>query len=584
MTTSLVQADSLLTIDIGSVTTRVALFDVVDGRYRFIAMGTAPSTVETPYHDVGEGIRLAIDRLQAITGRILVGPDERLIVPSTADGLGVDTVAATLSAGPPLRVVVMGLLDDISLESARHLAATTYAQVVEVMGLNDRRKMEARVDSILRLRPDLILIAGGTEAGASQSVLKLLEVAGLASYLLAEEQRPEVLFVGNQSLREEIRSTFEKIGHLHFAANIRPTLETEQLEGAQYRLTEIVRNIRIRQIPGVKDVDGWAGGGLLPASAGMGRIVRFLSKVYQSTKGVLGVDVGAAATSVAVAFDGDLTTRVYPALGLGQSLQGLSSLCPLEHIVQWLHLDIAADEVRQYLYQKALYPASLPATSEDLAIEQAIVRQVMQIALRKTFGSLPQRRFSSGAGLLPSLEPIIVLGSALTRAPNLSQTMLMLLDGLQPTGVTTLVLDQNHLSSVLGAAAAINPLLVVQVLESNAFLNLGTVISPVSDARPGTPILRLRLIADGGAETKLDVKQGSLEVVQLPMGQSAQIHLQPLHGCDVGMGGPGRGGKLRIVGGVLGVVVDARGRPLTLPADAGRRRELLSKWRWLLGC
>lgn len=584
MTTSLVQSDSLLTIDIGSVTTRVALFDVVDGRYRFLAMGSAPSTVDAPFNDVGEGIRLAIDRLQTITGRILVGPDERLIIPSTADGVGVDTVAATLSAGPPLRVVVMGLLDGVSLESVQHLAETTYAQVVEVIGLNDRRKMEARLDSILRLRPDLILVAGGTEAGASQSVLKMLEIAGLACFLLPDEQRPEVLFVGNQSLKDEIRSSFAKIGHLHFAANVRPTLDIEQLEAAQYRLAEITRHIRIRQIPGLKEVDGWSGGGLLPGSVGMGRIVRFLSKVYNSSKGVLGIDVGAAATSVAVAFEGELVSRVYTALGLGRSLSELLHSCSLEQIIQWLHLDIPADYAVQYLHQKALYPASLPATQEDLAIEQAIARQLMQMAVKKAFSHLPQKRGSLESGLLPPLEPIIGMGSVLTRAPNLSQALLMLLDGLQPTGVTTLVLDQNHLSPVLGAAAAINPLLVVQVLESNTFLNLGTVIAPVSDTRLGTPILRLRLIAENGAETKLDVKQGSLEVLTLPMGQPAQIHLQPLHRCDVGMGGPGRGGKLRIVGGVLGVVVDARGRPLKLPADRVRRRELLGKWRWTLGC
>jgi hypothetical protein len=31
------------------------------------------------------------------------------------------------------------------------------------------------------------------------------------------------------------------------------------------------------------------------------------------------------------------------------------------------------------------------------------------------------------------------------------------------------------------------------------------------------------------------------------------------------------------------VVFDGRGRPLNLPADAVRRRELIKKWRWTLG-
>jgi hypothetical protein len=208
----------------------------------------------------------------------------------------------------------------------------------------------------------------------------------------------------------------------------------------------------------------------------------------------------------------------------------------------------------------------------------------MQVALKKSAASFPEKMMRYGPDLSPWFEPIIAMGSVMTRAPNLPQAALMLLDGLQPTGVTTLVLDQNHLAPSLGVIAAINPLLVVQVLESNTFLTLGTVISPVGDARPGTPVLRLRMSYAGGGETSLDVKQGTLEMLQLPMGQSAEIHLQPLHRSDIGMGGPGRGGRLHVVGGALGVIVDARGRPLQLPADPAHRREQINKWRWMLGC
>src|SRR3990172_8039950 len=169
MPISLVDAESLIAIDVGSVSTRAFLFDVVDGRYRFLASGSAPTTANAPFNDVSEGLRIALENLQAITGRVLLGGDERLIIPSRPDGAGVDVVAATISAGPPLKVLVLGLLEDISQESARNLARTTYTRVVESMGLNDRRNTDARIDTILRLRPDLILAAGGTEGGASQS-------------------------------------------------------------------------------------------------------------------------------------------------------------------------------------------------------------------------------------------------------------------------------------------------------------------------------------------------------------------------------------------------------------------------------
>jgi len=586
MATSLVDADSVLVIDVGAVHTRAFLFDVVDGRYRFLASGVSPSTAGAPYNDVGEGMRQAIDQLQAITGRTLVGSDERLIIPEGGDGSGVDSFAATISAGAPLKVLAVGLLDDISVESARRLAMTTYSGQVESVGLNDRRRPEARIDSILKLHPDLILVAGGTEDGASQSVLKLLEAVGLACYLLPEGQRPELLFAGNSGLQEEVRATMEKISHLHLAPNIRPALDIERLDAAQVSLAEILSAIRSQQIPGVSDLDQLAGGGLLPTASALGRVIRFLSKAHASKKGVLGVDVGASATTIAAALAGELSLGVYWQYGLGAGLNTYldgSGNPPLSEVMRWLTVDASEDLVREYIANKALFPASLPVTQEELAIEQALARQSIIQALKRSTPGFPSRLSAPKPGALPWFEPIVASGSVLTRAATLAQTMLMLLDSLQPCGATTFVLDQHHVAPALGAVAAINPLLAVQVLDSTTFLHLGTVVSPVGNARPGTPVLRLKMTYESGHETTLDVKQGALEVLPLPIGQSAKVQLQPLHRYDVGMGSPGRGGGLRVTGGALGLVIDARGRPLQLPDDPARRQELFKKWLWTLG-
>jgi hypothetical protein len=143
-------------------------------------------------------------------------------------------------------------------------------------------------------------------------------------------------------------------------------------------------------------------------------------------------------------------------------------------------------------------------------------------------------------------------------------------------------LDQNNLVSALGAAAESNPLLAVQVLGSNTMLNLGTVITPVGKTRPGTPVLRVRITYENGRENSVDVKYGSLDVLPLNLGEAATLRLQPLHRFDVGMG-PGRGGRLQVLGGVTGIVIDARGRPITLHADPVRQREIFKKWLWTLG-
>ncbi len=583
MTSSVVSADSILAIDVGSINTRASLLDVVGTRYRFVASGTAPTTIAPPFSDIREGITRAINQLQDTTGRLIIGSDGNILIPSHPDGTGIDAVAATLSAGPEIKVVAIGLLEDVSMESARNLAATTYAKVLEGISLNDRRKQDKRIDAILRARPDLVIVAGGIDGGATRSVGQLLEVVGLACFLLPRDQRPQVLFAGNSSIHEDIKETISPITDLHLAPNIRPDIHVEQLAPAQVSMSKIFKNVRAQQVFGVSDLDQWANGRLLPTSTAFGRVVRFLSHIYDPNKGVLGVDIGASATTIAVALKGKLGLQVFPHLGLGKNLENLSRYISTTHIAYWVSEDIPNSSVKDYLLNKSAHPASIPATVEELAIEQAIARQTMRAAVSQLIPALPFNLSSSGGDLLPWVEPILASGSVLSNAPTHGQSMLMLLDGLQPTGITTIVLDQNNLLASLGSAAEINPLMAVQVLESHAFQNLGTVIAPVGTARKGAPILRIRITAGDNSESQLEVKFGSIEVIPLPTGQSAQIQLRPLHRFDVGMGGPGKGGRVRVVGGSLGIIIDARGRPLQLPSDPELRRESFKRWLWTLG-
>ena len=289
-----------------------------------------------------------------------------------------------------------------------------------------------------------------------------------------------------------------------------------------------------------------------------------------------------SATTVASGFSGRLNTGVYPDLGLGVGLPGILKYTQPKRIARWLTADLNENDVRDYIYQKAAYPASIPATVEEMALEQAIIREVLRVGLKRAASGFPEHIKVKSAGLLPWFEPILARGTAFTQSNSLGKVLLTLLDGLQPTGVTTILLDQNNLAAALGAAATINPTLVVQVIEAN-MLNLGAVISPVGEARPGTPILRLQTTFADGSETKQEVKYGSLEVISVPLGQTVNLRLQPLHRFDIGMGGAGRGGRLRMVGGVLGLIIDARGRPLSLHPDASRQRELYKKWLWTLG-
>jgi len=580
MPTSLIDADSVLAIEIGTVSTRVILFDVVEGRYRFLGQGVVPTTLGAPINDVSVGVKEALDQLHAITGRVMFNADGQFVVPSQPNGTGVDACVATVSVGPPLKVVAIGLLEDVSTDSAKNLASTTYAQVVETMSLNDRRDTVERLDTILQRRPDLIVVAGGIEGGAKGSVLNLLEAVGLACYLIPKEQRPEVLYAGNSELVKNVQESIGTLANLHIAPNVRQSYESEQLTPSQPALAQIFRLVRSRQIKGIEEVDQWTGNHLLPAATAFGRTIRYISKEYAHThKGVMGIDVGASATTVASAFSGDLRLSIHPGLGLGENLPEILNQCPLADIMRWVPVDVSENYVRDYIQNKAVFPTSLPVTTDELAIEQAIACQAILLAVRQASKSYPPELPGSLPGLLPWFEPIIASGSVLTKAPSRSQTLMVILNGLQPTGVTTIALDRNNLAACLGATAGVTPLLTIQSLDATNFVNLCTVISPLGKAPIGTPILRIRLTSNDAIVSEMEVQNGDLTAINLAVGQTGTLHLTPLHRFDVGMGGLGRGGTVKVIGGMLGVVIDARGRPLRMQAEPSKRRELLNKWQ-----
>src|SRR5688572_3121523 len=361
MPSSLVTSNSMLAIDVGASNTRAVLFDVIEGEYRFVASGIAPSTAEAPFKDVSEGVRNAVTSLQKILGKNLLDESRGIITPAQANGSGVDALVITLSAGPAIKTVVVGLLKDVSLESARKLTESTYTRIMDAMSLSDQRKPDQQIDSLLPMRPELVVIAGGTDGGASRSIQKLLEPIGLASFLMPEEKRPTVLFAGNEKMEDEVKTLVGSLStSLHFSPNIRPSLETEDTDPAERELARMMINIRKRQIKGVDLLDLWSGGHMLPTAYATGRMVRFLSKVYGSQKGILSVDMGASATVIAAGFKNKSILKVFPQFGLGENLVGLLNYTSLENILRWSSLDISSGVLLDYLHQKSLHPSSIP--------------------------------------------------------------------------------------------------------------------------------------------------------------------------------------------------------------------------------
>ena len=172
--------------------------------YRFLTSGEAPTTVEAPYEDITIGVSNAIREIEEITGLTLLG-QEGVLTPFQKDK-GVDLYLTTSSAGGGLQMMVAGVIKTMTAESAERASLGAGAIVMDVMSTDDGRALHEKIRQIRQLRPDMVLIAGGTDGGAITQVVELGEVlrAAAPKARLGGEFQLPVVYAGNKDARTEM--------------------------------------------------------------------------------------------------------------------------------------------------------------------------------------------------------------------------------------------------------------------------------------------------------------------------------------------------------------------------------------------
>ncbi len=582
------QIGSILVADCGTVLTKAVLLEQVAGQYRFIAHGEALTTAEYPWSDVSEGIRHAVEQITAVSGRHFFDASGDLISPESTGRRGVDAFAATASASEPLKVILGGLVRDLSVASAERAAAGTYSMVQAILSSDGRGRLseESYVRTIRATKPDVICITGGVDGGATVPVLDLVKAVVLACSMMDPSVRPPLLYAGNSQLRQRIVKVVKGQTELRVADNVRPTLAEENLFSAQAELDALYVQNKMGLLSGIDVVNSWSSMPLTPTGNAFSRLVQYFWHLGDPSRGVLGIDIGAANTTVSAVFGGQPFLTIHGGLGTAFGGEQLLRERGPEAITRWLPEAMSDDEIRGMLINKKMRPASIHQETRELRLEQALAREVIRATL-----DIARPGWEPGVAqpyphLLPLCDTIIVSGGVLTHAPRPGQVALIVLDALEPIGVCTLVLDLYGMAPALGNVAAVKPLAAVEALDSGALVNLATVVTPVAGhARRGDIILRVKVTYDDGSALDVEVEYGNLEVLPLLPGQQAELELHPVRrfGFDVGLGGPGKAGKRRVSGGLAGLIIDARGRPLRLSSNLERRQNQMRQWLWDVG-
>jgi hypothetical protein len=571
--TTSTQITSILAVDMGNVHTRAVLIDQVEGVYRLVGRSQTRTTAGFPIGDAYVGVERALLAMSQSTGRMLTREDGRVIIPEQSDRSGVDLFVATASLGRRLRTVMMGLVPDVSVISAQRAAAGTYIDIVETISLDDRRSAQDQMNAMILARPDLIFIAGGTEGGAEAPVLELAQTARLASRLMPRGHRPIILYAGNSALIERIEALFSD-QTLLIADNVRPTLDVEALESAQAQLAAAFDSFAEAQIVGFDRVGALSRIGVQPTAQSIGLIAEYLGRTAGDT---LILDIGSGSSALATYVYRHLSTSIRTDIGLGQSAGTLLRAVGIDAVRAWLPLIASDNEIAAYAYNKTLRPMIIPDRQRTLYFEHALLRAGAWELLRAARPAwTTDTAYDDPNAPMPPFAQIIACGAALTNTGQPGMTAMLILDALQPVGVTRLRSDPGGLVAALGAVARVTPEAVVQILDGESLDDLGTCLNVSGTPREGAPAVRVRVTnADGVSETHT-VMGGTLFIVPLPSGLRADVRVRVLR-RGLHIGGK-RQLRLRVMGGAAGIIIDARGRPLPLAANPRGVAAQLPAW------
>jgi hypothetical protein len=363
--------------------------------------------------------------------------------------------------------------------------------------------------------------------------------------------------------------------------NVRPSLELENSVPLQAEIERLYRGKKMERLPGFGTLSSWTPVTVLPSAKAFAYTIQYLAECDGIN--VMGVDVGGGSATLAAVVDERLELAIRGDLGLSYNAPRILDKVAVESISRWLPFEMEAVEVENLLQNKAIRYRTIPQTRKELLLEHAVAREILRLMVNDVMGTWMGVSSHLYPGLLPKFHLIVGSGGLLANTATYGQAALILLDALQPVGVTGLALDKLRLVAPLAAAAMISPVAAAQVLERDALLNLGTVVAPIGISREGDVALTFKIEYEDGRSMQVEVAFGSLEVIPLPSDQTATLELRPSRHFDVGLGTKGQAGMTKVEGGIMGIIIDARGRPLPIADSPELQRERMQRWLWDVG-
>ncbi|MGL4730815.1 MAG: GlmL-related ornithine degradation protein [Clostridium sp.] len=434
-----------LIAEIGSTTTLVTALSFKDG-CKIIGQGKSFTTVLDG--DVTIGLRNAVKEIEDDIG----------------ETIEYEKMLATSSAAGGLKITVHGLVEDMTVKAARE-AALGAGGIIKMVTAGKLRKSD--IKKIKEIKPNLIMIAGGTDYGERDTALYNSEI------IKKEDLKVPVVYCGNVANVDEVREIFEG-DELYIIDNVYPRVDEINVEPARAMIQKAFEK-NIVKAPGMEKTREMVDG---PIMTTPGAVMEATKLLYETIGDLVVVDVGGATTDIHSVTEGSseiLDMLVIPEPKAKRTVEGdlgvyINCLNLIENLTKEERRGMSKEDIERFI-------KPIPKKNEEKIWSSILCKKAVELAFKRHVGVI-KRSYGSGKNFLAygkdlsKIKYIVGTGGALTKLPEGSETLNKIKYigsdlTMYPKEDAVVLLDKLYIMALAGVLSKENDKLAVKLLKES---------------------------------------------------------------------------------------------------------------------
>jgi hypothetical protein len=299
---------------------------------------------------------------------------------------------------------------------------------------------------------------------------------------------------------------------------------------------------------------------------------------------LLAVNVGGSTTDIYSVYRDVFNRSLDAELGLTYGAMNVLKTVGVERIERWLPDAMEERKIRNIIGNLMVQQTEKLSADERLIIG-ALAREAIRlgaeehkklasrlkgISIRRTIADTFSQTIEPTYLDMGDTQIIIGMGAAFNG--SLGDSTSLLLDSLEPLYLTELYIDRAGLIPHAGMLLSEAPEAAFSILTGETLLRLGTCLIPAGNGEGEA--VRFKLMRQDGKTSEECVNFGEIKKLTILDGETCKIEATSGKGFILGKGRE-KSLEATITGGVLGFIIDARGRPLRTPD----KKESIRRWR-----